>query len=72
MPEKYIRRNGLPLLVRHTGQTTLPQAPPEPGTGPAILCLHDAGLQSSVLGDLLRGCGTESWALAFDLPGHGR
>ena len=37
MPEKYIRRNGLPLLVRHTGQTTLPQAPPQPGTGPSIL-----------------------------------
>ena len=72
MPEKYIRRNGLPLLVRHTGQTTLPQAPPQPGTGPAILCLHDAGLQSSVFGDLLRACGPESWALAFDLPGHGR
>ena len=76
MPEKYIRRDGLPLFVRHTGKTTLPQNPPECGTGPAIVCLHDAGLQSSVFTDLLAeldgsladgGC-----ALAFDLPGHGR
>jgi len=72
MPEKYVRRDGIPLLVRHTGRTTLPQDPPQRGTGPAILCLHDAGLQSSVFGDLLAALGPESWALAFDLPGHGR
>ena len=72
MPEKYIRRNGIPLLVRHTGQTTLPQDPPQRGTGPAILCLHDAGLQSSVFSDLFAAFGPETWALAFDLPGHGR
>ena len=72
MPEKYIRRNGLPLLVRHTGQTTLPEDPPQRGTGRAILCLHDAGLQSSVFGDLFAALDPETWALAFDLPGHGR
>ena len=72
MPEKYIRRDGLPLLVRHTGQTTLPQDPPQPGTGPTVLCLHDAGLQSSVFGDLLSALGSDSCGLAFDLPGHGR
>lgn len=72
MPEKYIRRNGLPLLVRHTGQTTLPQDPPQQRTGPVVLCLHDAGLQSSVFGDLLSALGADFGALAFDLPGHGR
>ena len=72
MPEKYVRRDGLPLLVRHTGQTTLPQDPPRQGAERAILCLHDAGLQSSVFGDLLTAFGPEAWALAFDLPGHGR
>ncbi len=72
MPQKYIRRNGTPLLVRHNGQTTLPQGSPKLGDGPAILCLHDAGLQSSVFDDLLATLGPESGALAFDLPGHGR
>ena len=72
MPEKYIRRNGIPLLVRHTGRTTLPQDPPQRGTGPAILCLHDAGLQSSVFIELFAALGSDSWAVAFDLPGHGR
>jgi pimeloyl-ACP methyl ester carboxylesterase len=76
LPQKYVRRDGLPLLVRHTGPTTLPQDPPRSASGPTIVCLHDAGLQSSVFTELLdelgrrlddRGC-----ALAFDLPGHGR
>jgi len=72
MPEKYIHRNGLPLLVRHTGQTTLPQNPPNVAGGAAILCLHDAGLQSSVFGDLLEAFGATGSALSFDLPGHRR
>ena len=72
MPEKYVRRDELPILVRHTGSTTLPEEPPPIGKGPAIVCLHDAGLQSSVFGDLLSALGREAWALAFDLPGHGR
>jgi pimeloyl-ACP methyl ester carboxylesterase len=72
MPKKYIRRNGIPLLVRHSGPTTLPQDPPQRGSGPAIFCLHDAGLQSSVFDDLFAALGPESWTLAFDLPGHGR
>ena len=55
MPEKYIRRDGLPILLRHTGPTTLPQDPPPLGAGAPIVCLHDAGLQSSVFVDLLRG-----------------
>lgn len=76
MPEKYVRRDGLPLLVRHTGSTTLPQDPPRRGQGPAIVCLHDAGLQSSVFSELLAvlddRLGDAGLALAFDLPGHGR
>jgi pimeloyl-ACP methyl ester carboxylesterase len=72
MPEKYIHRNGIPLLVRHTGQTTLPQDPPKRGSGPTIVCLHDAGLQSSVFGDLLDGFDPSISAISFDLPGHGR
>jgi pimeloyl-ACP methyl ester carboxylesterase len=72
MPEKYVRRDGLPLLVRHTGPTTLPQNPPAIGTGPAIVCLHDAGLQSSVFVDLLRAAAPDGGAIALDLPGHGR
>lgn len=74
MPEKYLRRDGLPILVRHTGPTTLPQDPPRLGEGPPIVCLHDAGLQSSVFDGLLTALGQDggSGALAFDLPGHGR
>ncbi len=72
MPEKYVHRGPLPLLVRHTGSTTLPEEPPPRGEGPAIICLHDAGLQSSVFNDLLSALGRRAWALAFDLPGHGR
>ncbi len=73
MPEKYLRRDGLPLLLRHTGATTLPERPPERGEGPRVVCLHDAGLQSSIFEDLLRaleelGLG----GIAVDLPGHGR
>ncbi|MEM9174320.1 MAG: alpha/beta hydrolase [Myxococcota bacterium] len=72
MPEKYVRRDGLPMLVRHTGRTTLPQDPPVLGDGPPILCLHDAGLQSSVFDGLLRALEQDAGAIAFDLPGHGR
>lgn len=72
MPEKYVRRDGLPILIRHTGSTTLPQDPPPQGTGPAIVCLHDAGLQSSVFTELLAAAAPEGGAIAFDLPGHGR
>jgi pimeloyl-ACP methyl ester carboxylesterase len=75
MPQKYIRRDGLPILLRHTGPTTLPQDPPPLGASAPIVCLHDAGLQSSVFVDLLGATGktaTERGAIAFDLPGHGR
>ncbi len=53
MPEKYLRRDGLPLLLRHTGATTLPEQPPTAGSGPTVVFLHDAGLQSSVFSDVL-------------------
>ena len=79
MPEKYVHRDGLPLLLRHTGQTTLPQDPPAPASapggqnaGPDVVCLHDAGLQSSVFADLLTTLEGSGRALAFDMPGHGR
>lgn len=72
MPEKYVRRDGLPILVRHTGRTTLPQDPPVLGDGPPIVCLHDAGLQSSVFDGLLPAVAAFGGAIAFDLPGHGR
>lgn len=72
MPEKYLYRDGLPILLRHTGPTTLPQDPPRIGRGPAFLCLHDAGLQSSVFEGLMTDLAPEGGSLAFDLPGHGR
>ena len=72
MPEKYVRRDGLPILVRHTGRTRLPQDPPALGDGPPIVCLHDAGLQSSVFDGLLASLAPDRGAIAFDLPGHGR
>ena len=74
MPEKYVRRDGLPILLRHTGPTTLPQNPPTRGSGVQVVCLHDAGLQSSVFGGLLDALQEQSGAsaIAFDLPGHGR
>jgi pimeloyl-ACP methyl ester carboxylesterase len=72
MPEKYVHRDGIPILVRHTGRTTLPQNPPELGAGPTVLCLHDAGLQSSVFLDLMAALAPSGAGIAFDLPGHGR
>jgi pimeloyl-ACP methyl ester carboxylesterase len=72
MPEKYVHRDGLPLFLRHNGASTLPQDPPSPGRGPAVLCLHDAGLQSSLFGGLLAALGPDTRAIAFDLPAHGR
>ena len=72
MPEKYLRRDGLPILLRHTGATTLPQDPPPLGSGSPIVCLHDAGLQSSVFEGLLTETAPDGGAIAFDLPGHGR
>jgi pimeloyl-ACP methyl ester carboxylesterase len=73
MPEKYLRRDGLPILLRHTGQTTLPQDPPSLGEERAVVCLHDAGLQSSVFDALLDALASGgNGAIAFDLPGHGR
>jgi len=85
MPEKYVRHAGCPILLRHTGPSTLPQTPPVGASGRAIVCLHDAGLQSSVFCDLLGALralreaaapgaarGPDACALAFDLPGHGR
>ena len=72
VPEKYIRRNGVPVLLRHTGRTTLPESPP-PSQGTSVVCLHDAGLQSSVFEDLLDALEADGIsAFAFDLPGHGR
>ena len=72
MPEKYLRRDALPILLRHTGRTTLPQDPPSLGDRAPVLCLHDAGLQSSVFEGLLPEIAPEGGAIAFDLPGHGR
>jgi pimeloyl-ACP methyl ester carboxylesterase len=93
MPEKYVRREGLPLLVRHTGRTSLPEVPPFDRTHPehagsqaaedgaeaagtrsaVVVCLHDAGFQSSVFEALLGELDAAHVdALAFDLPGHGR
>lgn len=75
MPEKYVRRDGVPILLRHTGASSLPDDPPRrDGPGP-IVCLHDAGLQSSFFLDLLGALASGrsgACALAFDLPGHGR
>jgi pimeloyl-ACP methyl ester carboxylesterase len=72
MPEKYLRQDGLPLLLRHTGPTTLPEEPPLPATGTTVFCLHDAGLQSSIFSDLMTCLPEDMVGLAFDLPGHGR
>ena len=72
MPEKYLHRDGLPILIRHTGATTLPQDPPPRGSGAPILFLHDAGLSSTVFSDLLERVAPEGGAVAFDMPGHGR
>ncbi|MFO0690227.1 MAG: alpha/beta hydrolase [Myxococcota bacterium] len=53
MPEKYVREAGIPILLRHNGASTLPEQPPSGLVGRGVVCLHDAGLQSSVFTDLL-------------------
>ena len=75
MPEKYLHRDGLPLLLRHTGMTTLPEEPPispAGASGATVFCLHDAGLQSSIFSDLMSCLPDNYVGLSFDLPGHGR
>ena len=73
MPEKYIRRDDLPLLVRHTGRTTLAEQPPAIASGPVVVCLHDAGSQDSVFEALLGELdAADCNAIAFDMSGHGR
>jgi pimeloyl-ACP methyl ester carboxylesterase len=72
VPEKYVRLGGPPILLRHTGASTLPERPPSVRSGRSVVCLHDAGLQSSIFTDLLAAIGDAACALAFDLPGHGR
>ena len=59
MPEKYVRTHGLPILVRHTGPSTLPEQPPLARSGRSVVCLHDAGLQSSIFTDLLGALGDD-------------
>ena len=68
MPEKYVRQDELPILVRHTGRTTLPQDPPALGDDRPVVCLHDAGLQSSVFIDLLGATAPTSGASSPSLP----
>lgn len=53
MPEKYVREAGIPILLRHNGGSTLPERPPSGLVGRGVVCLHDAGLQSSIFTDLL-------------------
>jgi pimeloyl-ACP methyl ester carboxylesterase len=72
MPEKYLHRDGLPLLLRHTGKTTLPEEPPTGSAGATVFFLHDAGLQSSIFSDLMSCLPDNYVGISFDLPGHGR
>ena len=87
MPEKYVREAGVPILLRPNRGSTLPERPPTGLAGRGVVCLHDAGLQSSVFTELLGalarlrgatgGAGpasgpADTCSLAFDLPGHGR
>lgn len=82
MPEKYLRHGGVPILLRHTGGATLPERAPASLAARSVVCLHDAGLQSSFFVDLLAaraalrgeraGASADACSLAFDLPGHGR
>ena len=72
MPEKYVTVDGIATFVRHTGATTLPGAPPDLSRGDTIVCLHGAGGNSGLFGDVLDRLAKEHSPLALDFPGHAR
>ncbi len=57
MPKKTIRRDGLPLLVPDTGQTTMPEQPPTIASHPVVHPTLEEGPQTPTQ---LVGCESES------------
>ena len=72
MPEKYAQVDGIATFLRHTGATTLPEAPPDLSHGDTIVCLHGAGGNSGLFGDVLERLAKEHSPIAIDFPGHAR
>jgi len=72
VPEKYAQVDGIATFLRHTGATTLPEAPPDLSHGDTIVCLHGAGGNSGLFGDVLERLAKEHSPIAIDFPGHAR
>lgn len=72
MPEKYVHVDGIATFLRHTGATTLPEAPPDLSRGDTIVCLHGAGGNSGLFSEVLERLAKEHSPLALDFPGHAR
>ncbi|MFT5443199.1 MAG: pimeloyl-ACP methyl ester carboxylesterase [Myxococcota bacterium] len=72
MPSKYVDIAGVATFLRHTGATTLPEAPPDLSRGEIVLCLHHGGGNSRNY-DAFSAALCESHSpVSFDLPGHDR
>ncbi|MEE2703952.1 MAG: alpha/beta hydrolase [Myxococcota bacterium] len=72
VPLKYLYRDELPLLVRHTGPTTRPGVAPDTSRGEALVLIHGAGSNRIIFEPLLERLEATHSPIAFDLPGHGR
>lgn len=72
MPQKYFTIEGFATLVHHTGTTTLPEVPPDLSRGECIVCMHGAGGNGAVFGDLMERLAEAHSPIAFDQPAHGR
>jgi len=72
MPSKYVSIHGVATFLRHTGSTTLPEAPAHLDRGEIVLCIHHCGGNSRNFDAFASELAEAHSPLAFDLPGHDR
>ncbi len=72
MPAKYVPIQDIATYLRHTGSTTLPEAPPDLSQGQVVVCIHHTGGNCRNFDGLLERLESRHAAVAFDLPGHDR
>lgn len=72
MPTKYWDVSGHAIFLHYAGATTLPDLPPDLGSGRRLLFLHAAGSNGHNWHHQVGHFGGAHSPLAFDFPGHGR
>jgi len=69
---KYFNVGSVATFVHHRGPTTLPGRAPAPGSGAAVVCVHDVAANGNVFAGVLDALADHHRPVAFDLPAHGR